>query len=414
MTFDSPTPIDSTSVDGENHSTPISSLAGPQRKTKDTIIIDYSRNDNITEFGLQSFKTSYLLEGETPQDLYARVASWMGSNKAHAQRLYDYMSRQWFSPATPILANAGTKRGLPISCYLQSVSDSMEGIIDRWYEQAHLASKGGGIGTYWGRVRSRSERVGQVGTTSGIIPFLKVQESVTLAISQGSLRRGNAAAYLPIWHPEIEEFVDIRKPQGGDPERKTIHLHQGIVIDDKFMQAVESNSMYDLLSPKTGKPLKQIKARDLWIRILSNRVETGEPYLLFSDRMREATPIHHRYFNLYPETSNLCVSGDTKVRVRINSIVSIITIEELNTIFFNAEADDKIEVWSRNLKTGNNEFRLVTDSAQTSKKAKVMKITDDVTGKYVICTPDHKIYTKNRGYVKAKDLQESDEVVYDE
>lgn len=279
---------------------------GPQRQTSEGIIISHERDELITGHGMTSFKKSYLLEKETPQLLYARVAAYLGSNPYHAQRLYDYMSKQWFSPATPVLANAGTNRGLPISCYIMNVPDSMRGIAEKWNEQVFLASKGGGVGCHWGDVRSRSEKVGRVGETSGIVPFIKVQESITLAISQGSLRRGNAAVYLNVWHPEIEEFIDIRKPQGGDPERKTLHIHHGVVIDDKFMKAVETNSSYDLISPKDNSVMAQINARDLWIRILTNRLETGEPYIMFSDTVNRAVPDHHKMLDLHVKASNLC------------------------------------------------------------------------------------------------------------
>ena len=281
-------------------------VSGPQKQKADTVTVDLSKNEKITGHGHTTFKNQYLLKDENPQTLYARVAAWLGTNPEHAQRLYDYMSNHWFSPATPILSNAGTSRGATISCYLMEVQDSMESIADKWNEQIWLAAKGGGIGISWGKVRSRSEKVGAVGTTSGIVPFLKVCESITLAISQGSLRRGNAAMYLPVWHPEIEEYLEIRKPTGGDPERKTLHLHQGIVIDDEFMQAVEKDKEYGLKSPRTGEVLKSIKARELWIRILTTRLETGEPYLLFIDTVNKAVPEHHQALGLYPSSSNLC------------------------------------------------------------------------------------------------------------
>jgi ribonucleoside-diphosphate reductase alpha chain len=279
---------------------------GPQRKTPDTIDIDLERNNLITGHGMETFNTSYLLPGENPQTLYARVCAWMGSNSEHAQRLYDYLSKHWFSPATPILSNAGTKRGQTISCYLTEVQDSMRSIIDKWQEQAWLASQGGGLGVSWRQVRSRSEKVGQVGSTSGVVPFLKVCESLTLAISQGSLRRGNAAMYLPIWHPEIIEFLNIRNPVGGDPKRKTLELHHGITIDDEFMKAVETNSTYNLRSPKDGSIIDIVKAREVWIRILTTRVETGEPYIIFIDNVNKAVPEHHQALGLFPTSSNLC------------------------------------------------------------------------------------------------------------
>ena len=225
---------------------------------------------------------------------------------AHAQRIYDYMSRLWFMPATPVLSNGGTQRGLPISCFLNEASDSLEGIVGLWNENVWLASKGGGIGTYWGNLRSIGEKVGAVGKTSGVIPFIRVMDSLTLAISQGSLRRGSAAVYLPVCHPEIEEFVEIRRPTGGDPNRKALNLHHGILVSDAFMRAVEADEQWPLLSPKDETPVRSISARALWIRILTARIETGEPYLIFSDHVNRARPEHHKLAGLEVRTSNLC------------------------------------------------------------------------------------------------------------
>ena len=202
--------------------------------------VDRSRDALLTDFGRATLTDRYLMPGEEFQDLFARVASQYGDNHAHAQRLYDYMSKLWFMPSTPILSNGGTNRGLPISCFLNEATDSLDGILGLWNENVWLASKGGGIGSYWGNLRSIGEKVGAVGKTSGVIPFIRVMDSLTLAISQGSLRRGSAAVYLPVWHPEIEEFVEIRRPTGGDPNRKALNLHHGIQIPDAFMRAVEN------------------------------------------------------------------------------------------------------------------------------------------------------------------------------
>ena len=216
------------------------------------------------------------------------------------------MSKLWFMPATPVLSNGGTQRGLPISCFLNEASDSLEGIVGLWNENVWLASKGGGIGSYWGNLRSIGEKVGAVGKTSGVIPFIRVMDSLTLAISQGSLRRGSAAVYLPVWHPEIEEFVEIRRPTGGDPNRKALNLHHGILVSDAFMRAVEADEQWPLLSPKDETPVRSISARALWVRILTARIETGEPYLIFSDHVNRARPEHHKLAGLEVKTSNLC------------------------------------------------------------------------------------------------------------
>ncbi len=268
--------------------------------------IDRSRDALLTDFGRATLTDRYLMPGEDFQDLFARVASQYGDNHAHAQRLYDYMSKLWFMPSTPILSNGGTNRGLPISCFLNEASDSLDGILGLWNENVWLASKGGGIGSYWGNLRSIGEKVGAVGKTSGVIPFIRVMDSLTLAISQGSLRRGSAAVYLPVSHPEIEEFIEIRRPTGGDPNRKALNLHHGIQIPDAFMRAVEADEPWSLLSPKDKSVVRSISARALWVRILTARIETGEPYLVFSDHVNNARPEQHKLAGLEVKTSNLC------------------------------------------------------------------------------------------------------------
>ncbi len=281
-------------------------LDAVQMPGRHQVRVDRSRDVLLTDFGRATLTDRYLMPGEEFQDLFARVASYYGDDTAHAQRIYDYMSKLWFMPATPVLSNGGTQRGLPISCFLNEASDSLEGILGLWNENVWLASKGGGIGSYWGNLRSIGEKVGAVGKTSGVIPFIRVMDSLTLAISQGSLRRGSAAVYLPVWHPEIEEFVEIRRPTGGDPNRKALNLHHGILIPDSFMRAVEADEQWSLLSPKDNAVVRSISARGLWIRILTARIETGEPYLIFSDHVNNARPEHHKLAGLEVKTSNLC------------------------------------------------------------------------------------------------------------
>ena len=268
--------------------------------------IDRSRDDLLTDFGKATLSDRYLMPGESYQDLFARVASYYGDNKNHAQRLYDYISKLWFMPATPVLSNGGTNRGLPISCFLNEAQDKLSSIVDLWTENVWLASRGGGIGSYWGNLRSIGETVGGVGKTSGIIPFVRVMDSLTLAISQGSLRRGSAAIYLPVSHPEIEEFTELRRPTGGDPNRKTPNLHHGVLISDAFMRAVDGDEEWALTSPKDNHVVRTVSARGLWIRLLTARVETGEPYFIYSDTVNNQIPEHHKLAGLTVKTSNLC------------------------------------------------------------------------------------------------------------
>ena len=271
-----------------------------------TIKIDRSKDSNLTNFGKATLSDRYLNEGESYQDLFARVASTYADDNLHAQRIYNYISNLWFMPSTPVLSNAGTERGLPISCFLNEASDSLTGIVDLWSENVWLAAKGGGIGSYWGNLRSIGEQVGRVGKTSGIMPFIKVMDSLTLAISQGSLRRGSAACYLPIDHPEIEEFIEMRRPTGGDPNRRALNLHHGVLVSDAFMRAVEMDEQWPLKSPHDGTVQSKISARNLWIRLLTARVETGEPYIVFIDTVNRMIPEHHKLAGLTVKTSNLC------------------------------------------------------------------------------------------------------------
>ena len=271
-----------------------------------TIKIDRSKDSKLTDFGKATLSDRYLGQNESYQDLFARVASIYADDNLHAQRIYNYISNLWFMPATPILSNGGNERGLPISCFLNEAGDSLDSILDLWSENVWLAAKGGGIGSYWGNLRSIGEKIGSVGKTSGIIPFIKVMDSLTMAISQGSLRRGSAACYLPIDHPEIEEFIEMRRPTGGDPNRKSLNLHHGVLVTDAFMRAVETNSQWALKSPKDGIVQQTVSARNLWIRLLTARVETGEPYIIFIDTVNRLIPQHHKLAGLNVKTSNLC------------------------------------------------------------------------------------------------------------
>ena len=277
----------------------------PELKLVKDIELDHSRDALLTEFGKKTLDDRYLLEGESYQDMFARVARTYGDDADHAQRIYDYISKLWFMPATPVLSNGGASRGLPISCFLNGVGDSLDDIVGTWNENVALASNGGGIGTYWGGVRSIGEKVKGSGATSGIIPFIRVMDSLTLAISQGSLRRGSAACYLDVHHPEIEEFLEIRKPS-GDFNRKSLNLHHGINITDAFMHAVAEDREFGLKSPKTGEVLRTVSARKLWQKILEIRLATGEPYLVYSDTVNGAMPKHQRELGLKVSTSNLC------------------------------------------------------------------------------------------------------------
>ena len=308
-----------------------------------TIKIDRSRDDNLTEFGKATLSDRYLGVNESYQDLFARVASYYADNNLHAQRIYNYISNLWFMPATPVLSNGGTKRGLPISCFLNEAGDSLDGILDLWSENVWLAARGGGIGSYWGNLRSIGEKIGRVGKTSGIIPFIKVMDSLTMAISQGSLRRGSAACYLPIDHPEIEEFIEMRRPTGGDPNRKALNLHHGVLVSDAFMRAVEMDEQWALKSPKDKAIQSTISARNLWIRLLTARIETGEPYIIFIDTVNRQIPQHHKLAGLTVKTSNLCseITLPTGIDREGKDRTAVCCLSSLNIEKYDEWKDDK-------------------------------------------------------------------------
>lgn len=325
---------------------------------------DPSRDALLTDFGKETLKDRYLLPGESCQDLFARVAAAYADDAEHAQRLYDYISNLWFMPATPVLSNGGTGRGLPISCYLNSVSDSLEGIVGTWNENVWLAARGGGIGTYWGRVRGIGEPVGLNGKTSGIIPFVRVMDSLTLAISQGSLRRGSAAVYLDISHPEIEEFLEIRKPS-GDFNRKALNLHHGVLVTDAFMEAVRNGTEFDLVSPKTSEKRGQVDARALFQKLVETRLATGEPYIIFIDHVNNTMPKHHRELGLKVSTSNLCseITLPTGVDHLGNDRTAVCCLSSLN-----------FETWDQ----WNTDPRFIED---------VMRFLDNVLTDYIDRAP---------------------------
>lgn len=332
---------------------------------------DASRDALLTDFGRTTLEDRYLMPGETYQGMFARVATAYSDDAEHAGRMYDYMSKLWFMPATPVLSNGGAGRGLPISCFLNVVGDSLDDIRGTWNENIDLAANGGGIGTYWGGVRSIGEKIKGSGSTSGIIPFVKVMDSLTLAISQGSLRRGSAAVYLDVFHPEVEEFLEIRKPS-GDANRKALNLHHGINITDEFMEAVRAGASFPLRSPKTNETVKFVDARGLWQKILETRLQTGEPYLLFVDTANRALPDYQKDQGLKVLQSNLCVAPETLI-LTDQGHLPIASLEGQRVHVWNGSEFSNVEI----LKTGENQPLIQVTMSD---------------GAVLDCTPYHKFY----------------------
>ena len=276
--------------------------------------IDYSKDSMLTDFSKKTLQDRYLVGDEkSPQEAFARAAEAFADDEAHAQRIYDYASNLWFMFATPVLSNGGTKRGLPISCFLNYVEDSREGITGHYTENAYLSSMGGGIGGGWSDVRSQGTKTSKGSESTGVVPFMKVVDAEMLAFSQGVTRRGSYASYLHMSHPEIEEFLDVRKPTGGDTNRKCINLHHGVVIPDKFMEIIHRaahednfNDDWELIDPHSGEVKKVVSARTIWVKLLQNRMESGEPYLMFEDAVQADLPEFQKRKGLKVNHSNLC------------------------------------------------------------------------------------------------------------
>jgi ribonucleoside-diphosphate reductase alpha chain len=279
-----------------------------------SVKIDFSKDSLLDEFALATLKDRYMVGDETsPQEAFARAAMAFADDEAHAQRLYDYVSKLWFMFATPVLSNGGTRRGLPISCFLNYVDDSREGITDHFTENAFLSSFGGGIGGSWSDVRASGSKTSKGSESTGVVPFMKVVDAEMLAFSQGVTRRGSYASYLHMSHPEIEEFLDVRKPTGGDINRKCTNIHHAVVIPDAFMELIHSASKYpdfddswDLTDPHSLEVKKTVSARALWVKILQNRMETGEPYLMFEDAVNKDLPDFQKKKGMKVHHSNLC------------------------------------------------------------------------------------------------------------
>ena len=279
-----------------------------------TIKLDYSKDKLFDEFSMRTLEDRYMVADETsPQQAFARAAKVFSDDDDHAQRLYNYVSQHWFMFATPLLSNGGTERGLPISCFLNYVDDSREGITEHYTENAYLSSYGGGIGGTWSDIRSAGTKTSKGSESTGVIPFMKVVDAEMLGFSQGITRRGSYASYLHMSHPEIEEFLDIRKPTGGDTNRKCLNLHHGIVIPDKFMEIIHRATKeegfddgWELIDPHSGEVKKVVSARTLWVKLLQNRMETGEPYLMFEDAVQADLPDFQKRKGLRVNHSNLC------------------------------------------------------------------------------------------------------------
>ena len=270
------------------------------------IQIDYDRDQLFDSLGLQRLKESYMKEEESsPQERFAFVSKTFGSNLEHSQRLYEYSSKHWLSYSTPILSYGRSKKGMPISCFLNYINDTAEGLVENLSETNWLSMLGGGVGIGFG-IRSSDDK------STGVMPHLKTYDSSCLAYRQGRTRRGSYATYLDISHPDVLMYLEMRKPT-GDPNMRCLNLHHGINITDNFMQIIErcmqdpdADDGWNLVDPNSGLIRETVSAKDLWQKILELRMETGEPYIHYIDTSNREMPQFQKDLGLRINQSNLC------------------------------------------------------------------------------------------------------------
>ena len=300
------------------------------------ITIDRSKDKNMSEQARELVKGYYLRGKEkSPQEAYARACvAYSNEDLELAQRLYDAVSNGWFMFSSPILSNAPSQgddtKGLPISCFLSYIPDTLDGLISHQSELAWLSVKGGGVGGHWGDVRPVSDKA------PGPIPFIKVSDSAMTAYKQGKTRKGSYAAYTNISHPDIMEFINLRMPTGGDANRKCFNINNAVNITDDFMDSVLSDSEWDLCDPNDSSVRDTVKARDLWCRLLEVRFRTGEPYLNFIDEANRKLPKALKEHGLEIKGSNLCneihlPTNENRTAVCCLSSVNLERFEEWKT-----------------------------------------------------------------------------------
>lgn len=393
--------------------------------------IVHSRDHNFDYFGFKTLEKSYLLKidgkvAERPQYMYMRTAIQIwGENIEKVIQTYNTLSEGYYTHATPTLFNSGTTRPQLSSCFLlDTESDSIEGIFNTLKESAQISKNAGGIGISFNKVRAKGTYIaGTNGSSNGIIPFLKIFNETARAVDQGGgKRKGSIAIYMEPWHADIMEFLDLRKNQGKD-EIRARDLFLAMWMNDLFMERVELDEDWSLMCPhecdglnetygnefrelylkyeKEGRYKKRVKAREVWNKILESQIETGTPYILYKDSINEKS--NQSNIGII-RSSNLCLDGETIVKCRINNTEKEIDMITLDSLFKNGE---KIEVLSRDVDSGLDEWCFVENSGMTNNNAETIKVTDE-SGNYIICTEDHQVWTENRGYVRAIDLKEDD------
>lgn len=383
-----------------------------------TIDMDLSKDSMYDELGLYMLEEAYMLpHHNSPQERLAHSSIVVASNAEHAQRLYNYASSQWLSYSSPILSYDKTKKGLPISCFLPVLSDTMEDILFTSGETRQMATSGGGVGV---GVDMRS--VTDVST--GVMAHLKYYDADTIAFKQGKTRRAASAFYMNDNHPEIMRFLEMRKPTGGSPEFKCLNLHHGINLSDDFMERVdvlssevvtkamaEQLDKWHLIDPHTKKVTEVVSVMQMWQKIMELRHETGEPYIHFIDTSNKAMKLYQKNLDLFIKNSNLCVDEATIVEVielndlTDNSESKLLTIAE---VYDNMQKGIRYSIACMNEYTGDIEFRSIVRAMDNGTSEDIYEI--EFNDKTIKVTGDHEMFT-TRGWIKAKDLLETDELI---
>ena len=351
----------------------------------------------VTDFAREMFKSSYLLEGETIEELYHRVAhANCLDDYDRAERIKGYFFKSWSMGATPVLSNSGTDRGYPISCFLSLTEDDLGSIAFGVMEDLVLGSGGGGIGRRK-IVRGVGEAIGNIGESSGKVPFYKLDDALVNAVSQGGLRRASKAEYLHIDDPEFTEFLKIRKPTGGDTNRKCFNLHHGVILSDEFMNKVVNQEMHQFKSVVDGAVISEVDAYQLFSEILTSRAETGEPYIMFEGNVEKNKIDLYKKADLDIPLSNLCVVPETKILTKNGDVEIQSVVGTKQSVWNGEEWSDGVEI----VKTGSNQ--------------KVIKVKTNAGD--IECTPYHKFYIKckfnpkTQYEVRASALSVGDELI---
>ena len=350
-----------------------------------------------TEVYIKTISKGYLLHGETPKDAYWRVATTVARRLRRpdlASKFFNDIWQGWLCLASPVLANTGTERGLPISCFGIDVADSILDIGQKNLEMMLLAKHGGGVGIGVNQIRPAGSPITGNGTSDGVVPFIKMYDSTILATNQGNVRRGAASVNINIEHDDFWDWLGIREPK-GDVNRQCMNMHQCVVVSNKFMRSVEQG---------------EAEARKRWAAVLKKRRETGEPYIMFKGNVNSQNPEAYKHNGLKVFMTNICVTGDTEVWIKIGDEEHLVHIDEIGEIL---KLEPEVYVKSKNIDTDTNEWKLITDWGMTDDFAEVYEIEDEDTGKVIKCTGNHLLYTQ-RGWVEASKLLETDSLVVDQ